>query len=71
MTNDTRKTDSVSMIIKGLIPSTQYSASVWEASILNNAQYERQSIKFLADQTGNGGFKFAVAAKSVTGFVIK
>lgn len=71
MTNDTRKTDSVSMVVKGLNPLTQYSASVWEASVLNNAQSERQSIKFSADKTGKGGFKFAVASKSVTGFIIK
>jgi len=71
MTNDTRKTDSISIIIKGLVPTTQFSASVWEASVLNSAQSERQSIKFSVDATGKGGFKFAVAAKSVTGFIIK
>lgn len=71
MTNDTRETYSVSMIIKGLMSSTQYSASVWEASNLNNAQSERQSIKFTTDETGKGGFKFAVASKSVTGIILK
>ena len=71
MTNDTQDTLRVSMIIKGLIPSTQYSASVWEASATNTTQSERQSIKFRADKTGKGGFQFAVASKSVTGIILK
>ena len=71
MTNDTPKADSVSMVVKGLNSSTQYSASVWEASALNDVQTERQSIKFTTDATGRGSFIFTVASQSVTGFIIK
>ena len=71
MTNDTGKTDSVTILISGLNPNVQYSTSVWEASILNTAQTERESIKFTTDATGKGSFKFAVASKSVTGLIIK
>lgn len=71
MTNDTGKADRVTILISGLNPTTQYAASVWEASILNTAQTERESMKFSTDATGKGSFKFAVASKSVTGIIIK
>lgn len=71
LVNDTKTPDSLSVGIKGLSLSTQYVASVWEASAANNAQSERQSIKFLTDITGNGQLKFNIAAKSVTGIIIK
>jgi hypothetical protein len=71
MTNDTADSSSVTMVVKGLSPNIQYAASVWEASNLNTAQTERQSIIFTADAVGTGSFNFAVAAKSVTGFIIK
>jgi hypothetical protein len=71
MTNDTGKTDGVTTLIKGLNPNLQYAASVWEASILNTAQTERESIKFTTDATGRGSFTFAVASKSVTGLIIR
>ena len=71
ITNDTGNTGSVSMVIKGLDPTTQYAASVWEASISNTAQTERESIKFTTDATGRGSIKVAVASKSVTGLIMK
>ena len=71
MTNDTKKVDGVLLVVKGLNSNSQYTASVWEASALNEATSERQSIKFQTDNTGKSSFVFAVAAKSVTGIIIK
>ena len=61
----------MSLGVRGLSPSTLYVASVWEASAGNNAHSERQSIKFLTDITGKGQLKFNIAAKSVTGIIIR
>ncbi len=71
ITNDTGKTGNVSIAISGLNPNNQYAAAVWEASILNTAQTERESIKFTTDASGKGSFTFAVATKSVSGLIIK
>jgi len=71
MTNDTQETYMESVVIKGLTPSTQYTASVWEASPANTAQSERESKIFSTDQTGKGHFTLSIVGKSVTGFIIK
>ena len=71
MTNDTREAFIESILIKGLIPSTQYVVSVWEASAANATQSERESNIFITDQTGKGHFALSLVGKSVTGFIIK
>ncbi len=69
-TNDSRNKDNLSLIIKGLTPSTSFSISIWEASAANNAESIRQSLSFTTDVSGTGSFKMAVAAKSVTGLIL-
>jgi hypothetical protein len=71
MTNATINTNNVTVLVKGLSPNIQYTASTWEASSLNTAQTVRESIQFTTDATGKGSLTFAVAARSVTGFIIK
>lgn len=71
MTNDTQEICIESIVIKGLIPSTQYAVSVWEASAINTTQSERESKIFSTDQTGKAHFTLSIVGKSVTGFIIK
>ena len=71
VTNDTTNSTNLSIIVKGLSLSTQYTASVWEASATNTTQSVRQSIIFSTDQTGTGHFTLSIVGKSVTGFIIQ
>jgi len=71
VTNDTTNNTTLSIIVKGLNPSTKYTASVWEASATNTTQSERESKIVSTDQTGTGHFNLSIVGKSVTGFIIK
>ena len=71
LTNDTGNGGTVSLIIKGLLPNTVYSASIYEASAVNTATTLREVVQFTGIAADAEGIKFNLRAKSVVGLVIQ
>ena len=71
VTNDTGNSGTVSVIIKGLVANTVYSAPIYEASAANTATTVREVVQFTGVAAGAEGIKFNLPAKSVVGLIVQ
>ena len=71
VTNDTGNGGTVSVIVKGLVANTVYSASIYEASAANIATTVREVVQFTGIAAGAEGIKFNLPAKSVVGLIVQ
>ena len=71
LTNHSKSSGSIKLKINGLVLGTNYTASVYEASLLNEAKIVREVIKFNGSIAGSVGINFTIPSKSVIGLVIQ